>query len=368
MISNQKRSILLIGPEISAVSGVSTHLRQITASQLNQQFDIGHFQIGSEGRKQSVLQKLHRLLFDPIRLLQEIRIRQVDLVHINSSLDRKAFWRDIVFLFVTKLAGVESIFQLHGGQAPVDFCFGSKFLSNMMGKTLSLSSSFVVLTSKELENYSKLIPKNKLYQIPNCIDQNATTGLPAKCFSDTTLNLSYIGRLVATKGIYEIADALRILKDSGMRNFRLSVAGDGPDKISWLDYLADCGLDDELNYCGSVSGEKKQAFWRDAEVLLLPSYSEGLPYSILESLAFGVPVIASNVGGIPDAIEHNIHGLIIEPHSSRSLAEAIKEIAVDSNRLERMSTACRSKAEECYSIDNLVESFKPLYIGAANEQ
>lgn len=368
MKSSQKRSVLLIGPEISAVSGVSTHLRQIMASQLSQQACISHFQIGSEGRNQSIAQKVLRLLSDPIRLWREISHKRVDLVHINSSLDRKAYWRDIVFLFVTKLARVESIFQLHGGQAPIDFCCGSQFLSSMMGKIFSLSNYFVVLTTTESENYSELVTKDKLFQIPNCIDQRVTKKLPEKSFSDTTLGLAYIGRLVTTKGIYELADALRLVKESGMRNFIFSVAGDGPDKDSWLSYLSDCGLDKELNYVGSVSGDEKQAFWRSAEVLLLPSYSEGLPYSVLEALAYGVPVIASNVGGIPDAVEHGVHGLIVEPQNSESIAAAIRQIDETSNGLKRMSNACRSKAEDCYSIDNLVAGFAPLYLGTTNAQ
>lgn len=367
MNCNQKRSILLIGPEISAVSGVSTHLRQIMSSQLSEQSTLSHFQIGSEGRKQSVREKLVRLLFDPIRLWREILRKNVDLVHINSSLDRKAYWRDIVFLLVTKFAGVESIFQLHGGQAPVDFCYGSKFLSRILGRIFSRADYFVVLTNKELENYSELITNGKIFQIPNCIDQRDAKELPVRTFSEAEINFAYIGRLVATKGIYEIADALRLAKNSGTPNFRFSVAGDGPDKESWLNYLTDCGLENELNYCGSVSGEEKNAFWSSADVLLLPSYAEGLPYSVLEALAFGVPVIATDVGGIPDAVEHGVQGLIVKPRSSVSLAEAIGEIARDSNRLQTMSEACRCKAEEFYSIDNLVNSFAPFYLGTTDE-
>lgn len=368
MNSNQKRSILLIGPEISAVSGVSTHLRQIMSSKLSRQSKLSHFQIGSEGRNQSTLEKLVRILFDPIRLWREILRKNVDLVHINSSLDRKAYWRDTVFLLVTKLAGVESIFQLHGGQAPVDFCSGSKFLSRVMGRVFSLADYFVVLTNQELENYSELITNGMAFQIPNCIDQRLAKELPVRTFTNSTINLAYIGRLVAAKGIYEIADALKAIKDTGTLNFSFSVAGDGPDKDSWLNYLTNCGLENELSYYGSVSGDEKDSFWRNADVLLLPSYAEGLPYSVLEALAFGVPVVASNVGGIPDAVDHGVQGLIVEPKSSASLAEAIAEIAGDSNRLHTMSKACRRKAEQFYSIENLVSSFAPFYLGTIDEQ
>lgn len=325
---------------------------------------MSQFQIGSEGRAQSKLQKLRRLASDPFRLWGVLSDKRIDLVHINSSLDHKAYWRDIVFLFIAKLARVEIIFQLHGGQSPEEFSRGSGVLSRLMGRIFSLADYFVVLTSRELKNYARLISPGKLYQIPNCIDQTISKHLPSKSFSPGLIHFAYIGRLVSTKGIFEIADGLKLAKQAGLTGFELHVAGDGPDKNTWLSYVSDCGLASELVYHGSVSGDQKNGFWQKAEVLLLPSYSEGLPYSVLEALAFGVPVVATDVGGIPDAIEHGVHGLIIEPRNAEALASAISELAGNIEQLDTMSTACRSRAEEEYSISTLVNSFSPMYLGA----
>ncbi len=107
--------ILLLGPSLYAVSGVSTHLNQLLDSTLSRQFNIIHFQVGSEGRKESLPGKLLRLASSPFAIALRIIYLRAAIVHLNTSLDAKAFWRDAVYLMMSKLVGSKVVYQIHGG-------------------------------------------------------------------------------------------------------------------------------------------------------------------------------------------------------------------------------------------------------------
>src|SRR5207253_9488038 len=90
----QRPVVLLLGPSREAISGVSTHVNALMGSTLADAFDLEHFQVGSEGRRENALAKLLRFAFSPLGLMAAIFRFDAALVHLNPSLNAKAFWRD----------------------------------------------------------------------------------------------------------------------------------------------------------------------------------------------------------------------------------------------------------------------------------
>jgi len=100
-----KYKIVLFSPSLAAVSGVSTHVQMLFASDLARDYELLHFQVGSEGRRENVLQKLMRFTFSPFHLALFLLRTGADVVHINASLDPKAYWRDLAYSIVASLLG-----------------------------------------------------------------------------------------------------------------------------------------------------------------------------------------------------------------------------------------------------------------------
>jgi glycosyltransferase involved in cell wall biosynthesis len=98
-----------------------------------------------------------------------------------------------------------------------------------------------------------------------------------------------------------------------------------------------------------------------ADVFVLPSYAEGLPYALLESMAAGVPVIATRVGGIPELVAHGSNGLLVEPQAPQAIAVAIRTLACDREALAKMSAASRVTIAARYSIGRLAAEFGRVY-------
>ena len=100
-----KPKVVLFGPALDAISGVSTHVRMLLASDLPRDFELLHFQVGSEGRRENALQKLTRFVLSPLHLALLLLRTGAGVVHLNTSLDSKGYWRDLAYAMVARLLG-----------------------------------------------------------------------------------------------------------------------------------------------------------------------------------------------------------------------------------------------------------------------
>jgi glycosyltransferase involved in cell wall biosynthesis len=354
-------SVLLLGPSLSAVSGVSTHLNLLLDSSLSQKFRLTHFQIGSEGRQESTFGKLVRLIWSPFGLAIKIIAHRPDIVHLNTSINPKAFWRDAVYLVVAKMLGRKVVYQVHGGDLPGSF-FGNSGVLNWFARwLLRLPDAIVLLATGELHAYRLFSDFKYLSVIPNAVNLSLYAPVERKLFDSDSIRLGYIGRLDANKGIAEAIEALSILRERGIDRLHFKIAGSGPGETALREQVLKLRLDDRVEFAGPLFGEAKARFWREVDIFVFPTYQEGLPYAALESLASGTPLVTTPVGGIPDAVDHGVEGVLIEPREPEAIADSLQALTSDRALLRRMSAACLQKAKEQYSIERLVRQFTELY-------
>ena len=349
--------VLLLGPHRAAVSGVSTHLNLLMDSTLAEEYEVVHFQVGSEGRDEGAIGKLLRLAVSPFFLAASIVFRHVAIVHINTSLNRKAYWRDLVYLFIAKALGARILYQVHGGALPRKFFAGSPLLTSLLRWTLRVPDVVVVLAQVELRAYREFVPDQEVVALPNGIDCRPYSGVPT-VLSDHShpLQLVYIGRVAREKGLYETLQGLRLAHELGV-DARLVIAGTGAEEPRLRRYAQALGIGARVCFVGPVFGNDKVKLLSGADVMVLPSYSEGLPYALLESMAAGVPVIATPVGAIPDVVSDGIHGFLVPPRDGKAIAESLAILAGDRDKLSWMSRACRRRVRAAFSIERLAQEF-----------
>ena len=111
----RRPAVLLLGPSRDAISGVTTHVNALLDSRLAGEFALEHFQVGSEGRSESAPGRLLRFVASPVALAAAVLRRGAAVVHLNTSLNAKAWWRDLVYLLVAKACGARVVLQVHGG-------------------------------------------------------------------------------------------------------------------------------------------------------------------------------------------------------------------------------------------------------------
>jgi glycosyltransferase involved in cell wall biosynthesis len=353
--------VLLLGPHRAAVSGVSTHLNLLMESSLGEDFELVHFQVGSEGRDEGPISRLARLAISPFALFATILFRQVALVHVNTSLNTRAYWRDLAYLFIAKLLRARVVYQVHGGKLPHEFCAGKPLLTRFLRWSLRLPDLVLVLAQVELDAYRIFVPEQELVRLPNGIDTRPFARVPTvRTRAEYPLRLVYIGRLDRDKGLYEALQGLRLACELGV-DARLIVAGRGPEEGRLRRYAQALGIAARAAFIGPVFGDEKVKILATADLMILPSYAEGLPYALLEAMAAGIPVIATPVGAIPDVVTPNTHGLLVPPRDGRAIAQALVKLNGDREQLSWMSRACRRRIQAAYSIDRLAAELSMHY-------
>ena len=116
-----------------------------------------------------------------------------------------------------------------------------------------------------------------------------------------------------------------------------------------------------MQVLGWVSGAAKERELAQATIYVLPSYAEGLPMGVLEAMAAGTPTIATTVGGIPDAIEDEVTGFLVEPGDIQTLTERIAQLLADAELRSRFAVAARAKIVSTFSADAVLAQLERLY-------
>jgi glycosyltransferase involved in cell wall biosynthesis len=169
-----------------------------------------------------------------------------------------------------------------------------------------------------------------------------------------------VGRLEPDKGIEEGVEALpRLL--AARRDARLVLLGDAPDgQAAWVRRLAaERGVSEAVLLPGAVA--EAAPLLSAFDLLLHPSRHEALPRALLEALHAGVPIVAAAVGGVPEAIEDGVSGLLVPPRDGASLGAAAARLARDPALAASLSRAGRERARRLFSLDRMSGAVQGLY-------
>jgi glycosyltransferase involved in cell wall biosynthesis len=359
-----RRRIAVFGPSLAALSGVSTHLRVLFGSALAREFELLHFQVGSEGRSESAAGRLARLALSPLQLAWFLLRSGAGTVHLNASMDARGYWRDLAYWGVARLLGRRVVNQVHGGALPQEFFRGHALRTRLLRRFLVSCDAVTVLSSAELRAYRAFDARIKVRLVPNAIDPAGLLEEARAPGDGGPLRIAYLGRLVRSKGLLELVEALALLAGAG-REFTLRIAGSGPLETELATAVRAAGLLGRVRFLGPLAGADKARLWLHAEVFALPSHFEGLPYALLEAMAGGCVPVTTRLAAIPDVVREREHGLFVPPRDPRALARALARLDDDRTVLARMSAACRQRVREHYTVERLARDLRELYQAAA---
>jgi glycogen synthase len=167
----------------------------------------------------------------------------------------------------------------------------------------------------------------------------------------------FLGRLARSKGVDTLMAAAARLRTSGAQ---IVLVGDGPARRDVEAARRRLGLDGRVHVTGFVPHHRTPAVLASADLLVLPSVYEELGTVLVEALQAGVPAVATNVGGIPEVVEHGRTGLLVEPGDPAALAEAIDAVLGAPELAARMAAAARERAPE-YDWERVADEVRALY-------
>ena len=203
---------------------------------------------------------------------------------------------------------------------------------------------------------SEGIPSDRISVVRNGLDLAA---FPLRSSPPRQRRIVSVGRLRPEKAHEVLIAAVARLRPA-WPDVRLRLIGDGPREAALRQIAGEYGLLDCVEFLGHR--DDVPALLREADVFALPSRSEASPNAVLEAMAAGVPVVASDVGGIPEAITPGLTGILVPPGDDEALAGALGHLFSDPLQAERLGLAARRHVEGHYSFTRMVGAFEELYL------
>jgi glycosyltransferase involved in cell wall biosynthesis len=215
----------------------------------------------------------------------------------------------------------------------------------------------IVLSDHEKAALEEKFHKGDIYVLPNCIDLEDAKSFHRPPADDEIPNFLFLSRISVDKGMEYIYQALAELKKEG-RKFRFIMAGKGPDESTYILKFSEL-LQEDFDYLGVVSGERKTNLLKECQVFLLPSFYEGLPMALLETMAFGLVPVTTDVGSIRDLVADGQNGIIVARYSSADIVQALTRLMDDKHVRGKLSENARA---------TIFTKFDPVqYIAQLNE-
>jgi len=227
------------------------------------------------------------------------------------------------------------------------------------------AGQFIILTSPLLyTDIREIVKKAQIRYLPNGIDIEANSVSDDKIRLKQPFRILFFSNLLLTKGPLDLIEACKILKDRGFR-FRAIFAGSPSKQFNSTEFnrlVKNYRLENYIEYIGPKYGKEKKEVFQNSDVFVLPTYfdQECFPLVILEAMAFGLPVISTFEGAIPEIIDDGITGFLVPKKSPSSIAEKIDFLMRHEERRIRVGQEARRKYEKYYTIDKFNSRFVEL--------
>lgn len=324
--------ILIVSPDMHEQGGIASVIKTYYDNNLENVIYLSSYKSkNSLGEFISFWFKFFGILF---------RNKNLKIVHIHTS-SKGSFLRKSMVMNVAKFFKKKTIMHIHGSEFKVFHDKSPQIVKKFIKNTFDKTDCIIVLSKQWKEIISDYTDNQNIQIVYNPIKIHEQNSLEKPLFL-------FMGRLGKRKGVFDIFEAGKNVNQEAI----IDLYGDGEiDKT-----LAP----DNVKIHTWVSGKEKEDIFKNAGVLLLPSYNEGLPISILEAMSYGMPIISTPVGGILEAVENNVNGFIVDCGDTKALADKINELCNKELR-QKMGQESYRIVKEKFDVEIIKQRLKEIY-------
>jgi len=353
-------TVLVVGPSPEMTGGMASVVSQVSSLDFRGNYRIELLPITVSTRESEPLAGRVLRHLGRVRLLRKrISELRVGIVHIHTC-SGFSFFRSLADLVVARNMGCRVILHIHGAAFDDFHESASPRQRLVIGWGLAHADRVIALSDGWREKLNRMSTRGKIVVVENAVDIPPSSNreiVPGPC------RFVLLAKMDAWKGIDDLLDACALLHREGVW-FDLTLAGppgSAGDESTLGKKIGIRRLGDVVRYVGTVQGDEKRDLLGKADVYVQPSHNEGMPISLLEALASGLPVVATRVGAVPEVLTDNREGFLIPPHQPVALAESMRELALDAHRRLDMSRASYRLARTRFSTTRLCDDLMSLY-------
>lgn len=368
MSSQKGKRILYFSSHYPGIGGGETYLLEL-AKGISGEFHV-HFveaggndafaaQIANAGYP---LMRLNYSLLTARQSAQQVmaicRQWDIDLIHLNNRRDA---------LLAHYLKGLPKVMTIHTNFFAFTLDLPQNMRSLIMLAILRIVKNsiqrYITVTQYSADRLVRFLglPTGRVLPIYNglCVAQRTGTPIP---LVERRLICS-VTRLYSNKGLEFLIRALALLTNLP---WQCHIVGDGPDRWRLESLVRQHQLQDRIHFTGTLSREQVFDVLSRSRMMVLPSLYEGFPYSLLEAMSIGIPIITMRVLGLPEIIPNGKNGILVNPRDVQGLADAIRVILKNDEQAVAMGQEGHQLIETRFSLQRMIELTRQVYIDLLN--
>jgi glycosyltransferase involved in cell wall biosynthesis len=349
----QQNRALWVSTSMQTRGGISTFVRTVRETPFWSQWHVRHVATHRNG---SVATKIIAFGIGALHFLAELVFRRPDVVHINTS-SNGSFYRKSLLAWISWAWRVPVVMHVHGSEFQAFFAAAPGPVRLLIRTTLERADTVIALGDTWAQRLRDIAPRADVLVVPNAIRpqsqvEQQTAG---------PVHVLFLGAVGDRKGTFVLLDAWAKMMADGGGDLaaRLTIAGDGEVERARRQ-VTDLGVDASVDVCGWIPNADVPALLSSAQVLVLPSQNEGQPMAILEAMARGICVVASNAGGIPELLDESC-GVLVHPNDVTELAVAITAVVTDRDMRARVGANAFRRVQSEFDVDVIARRFDELY-------
>ena len=348
------KRIVMVGSGREVRGGISAMVNVCFDHGLFERWEAAYLPTHCDGSK---ARKAWRALASLARFGAELLAGRVALLHVHIA-SGASFWRKLAFVALARAFAVPYILHVHAGDFGGYYARSAAPTRALLRWAYAGARAVVALAPSWRPAVQSVVPGARIEVIPNPVTIPAWTPQVASA----SPRVLFLGVLRSEKGLYDLLAAWPAVLRA-VPGARLTLAGSG--EVERARALAmELGIAPSIDFPGWVGPDERARLLEKASVLVLPSHFEALPMAVLEGMAAGLPIVATRVGGIPDAVGPDA-GLLVEPRDVEGLARALVTALTDETARIAMGAAARLRASATHSADVVVPAIERLWEAAA---
>jgi glycosyltransferase involved in cell wall biosynthesis len=284
-------------------------------------------------------------------------IGRIDLIHAHVT-----FPGGFLASYISEQLSIPFVITEHSGPFPFSEYVTKEGISDILTKPLNKASQVISVSNWLAQSISKFTLSNPIV-IPNSVDTDFFTPLHNHVSSHDVPIIFCLSSLTNEKGISDLLQAIKIVKDNG-HNFLIRLGGTGPKKKKYLKLAESLDIQSRIQWLGFLTRQEALEEYQKCDFFVMPSRLESLSMVILEALACGKPVVSTNCGGPAELITY-ANGIMAEPGNALSLAASLEKMLIEFPSYN--SQQIRHSCEERFSEKVIVQKLFNVYLGIINK-
>lgn len=318
-----KKKVLMIGPHESVKGGIRTVVDNYLKWDAWNNVEIIYISTFIE---KHYLVKIQFFLWNFLKIFFACIFGEMDIVHLHVS-ERGSFYRKALVLLLCRMINIKTILHHHGAEF-MEFYSASRDIEKRFIKNILMKADLnLVLSEYQKRQMESAFPGISLRVLYNAVD-----GYKENNYNSNAKGILFLGRLCKRKGVYDFLEAFAECERIIDKDIKLYLCGDGEiDNVK--NVVKKLKLKNRIAFTGWCPKNKLQEIYKKTMLYILPSYHEGLPMSLLETMSYGIPCIASDVAAIPEVIHDGENGILISPGEIEQIKNALLRLSASEDRV-----------------------------------